>query len=146
MEEKTCIKPKNLMFIITIFFGIIILGLSLYLFVFSVIHYKYLYILLSVLGILISLIEIIKMFYYKIILYENQIRITAQNFSYKLWQTNSQTILFENIDSVKKTSTNILIKTKEKTIKIWILPFSKKQIETIITVINSNIKNNKKQP
>ena len=139
MVEKTCIKPKSFMFIVTIICGFIVLGLSFYLFIFSVIQHKIFYIILSILACIIAITEIIKMCKYKIIIDKHQIQISTQKFSYKSWQHNSQTILFSNIKSIKKTNFNILITTESKTIRIWILPFSKKQIDTIISSINSHI-------
>ena len=140
-KETTCFKPKGFMFIITLLCGFLILALSVYLLGFAIANKKYLYILLSIFGFAIAFSEIKKMISYKIIIKNEKLYIAKQNFSFKFWQTDSITIDLYNIEDIEIKNIEILIKTGHTNIKIWSLPFSKKQINTIVSTIKEKSKN-----
>ena len=134
-SENICIKPKGIMYIVTIICGFFIFSLSFYLFIISLIYNDKVNILISLFGIFLVFNEIKKMLKYKIIIDCKHIFITKQNFSFKIWQTDFQTINISDVQDIYLKNVFIVIKSKQQFYKIWILPFNKNQINTIILTI-----------
>lgn len=140
MSNNKLMSPHGKMFIFTIILGLICSSSMIYLLYISIVNKRIYYLILSIIGLIISIIEVIKMLRFKLTLENDFIYIKQQNFSWKFWQSDSQKIMYSNIKHIFLQGTHIIIIQKNnKEIKLWCLPFSKKQIKFIIKFINERI-------
>lgn len=140
-DHSKLIKPYGKMFIFTVLCGFVCFGFIAYLLIYSILLKQYFYILLSIIGLIIILIEEKKMLSYKLIIEDSCMFIAKQNFSFKFWQNDEIKIDYSEINKVTLRNVYIVIlKKNNEVIKLWCLPFSKKQIELIIDILNKKTK------
>lgn len=137
-KMEKIIKPRAFMFILTMILGMIIPIASVGLIVYAFILERYWYILLAIIAFVLCVLDYLKMLKYKITFTDTEMLVEEQKFSYNFWQTDKQNIIISNIVDFERDLINLhLILDNRKKVRIWVLPFSQKQIKLILQEIQT---------